>query len=244
MTEQLGAPRPATVIAISLQARGDLARRRFTDLLGNVLAHSCHIQPATVQNGELAYTAIVPNSTQTLSLLRRLLSLQTEFGQIHPDCAARFLVHHGLIFPSAKNFLGAALRSAHSRLARLPTNIPAVATIDFADYVATWSSQPMLFSKLVTDSTNPGILAFSILPSADAAKALSPDHEEALLRHLTACLAPHLGPVAEVLVDAAKRSSASATQLINELASEIEAPNAREKFRRDAQAFSFSRPGK
>lgn len=104
MTEPLGAPQSATVIAISLQARGDLARRRFTDLLSGVLAHSCHIQPATGQNNELAYTAIVPDSTQTLSLLRRLLSLQAEFGRIHPDCAARFMVHHGVIFPAAKNF--------------------------------------------------------------------------------------------------------------------------------------------
>ncbi len=240
MTEPLGAPQSATVIAISLQARGDLARRRFTDLLSGVLAHSCHIQPATGQNNELAYTAIVPDSTQTLSLLRRLLSLQAEFGRIHPDCAARFMVHHGVIFPAAKNFLGAALRSAHSRLARLPANIPSAATIDFADYVGTWSSQPVIFSKLFTDSAPPTLLAFSIVPSSTPEKANTTTHDEPFLRHLTASLAAHIGPFAEVLVDAAKRSSTSTSQLIEELASEIAPPSAREKFRKDARTFSAS----
>ena len=223
MTEPLGAPQSATVIAISLQARGDLARRRFTDLLSGVLAHSCHIQPATGQNNELAYTAIVPDSTQTLSLLRRLLSLQ-----------------HGVIFPAAKNFLGAALRSAHSRLARLPANIPSAATIDFADYVGTWSSQPVIFSKLFTDSAPPTLLAFSIVPSSTPEKANTTTHDEPFLRHLTTSLAAHIGPFAEVLVAAAKRSSTSTSQLIEELASEIGPPSAREKFRQDARTFSAS----
>lgn len=242
MTEQLGAPLPATVIAIKLHASGDLARRHFIDLLGSVLAHSCHIQAATAQNAELAYTAIVPDQARTLSLLRRLISLQTEFSQIHPDCTVRFIVHHGVIFPAAKNFLGAALRSAHSRLARLPDNVPSAATSDFAEHVATWPGKPLLFSLLHTDSVTPGLLVFSILPNSSPKKPASAAHEEAFLRHLTTCLADHLGPFAEVLVDAAKRSSTGSTQLIEELASEIDAPSAREKFRNDALAFSFSSP--
>jgi len=242
VTEQLGAPQSATVIAISLNARGDLARSRFTDLLSSVLAHACHIQPATGQNNELAYTAIVPDSTQILSLLRRLLSLQAEFGRIHPDCAARFMVHHGIIFPSANNFLGAALRSAHSRLARLPANIPSAATEDFANYAATWASSPVIFSKLFTGNATPTLLAFSIVPSSTKVKTASRAHDEALLHHLTNCLASHIGPFAEVLVDAAKRSSTSTDQLIEELASEISTPNAREKFRSDALAYATKHP--
>lgn len=241
MTEQLGAPQPATVIAISLQARGDLAKRRFIDLLGTVLAHACHIQPAAGQNGDLSYTAIVPDHTQTLSLLRRLLSLQTEFAQIHPDCAARFVVHHGVIFPAARNFLGAALRSAHSRLARLPPNVPSAATVDFADYVATWSTRPLIFSPLYIDQATTGLLAFSILSNSTTETPPTKVHHEDFLRHLTTCLADHLGPFAEVLVDAAIRSSTSTQQLIDELASEINTPKAREKFRNDALNYSFAK---
>ena len=242
MTEQLGAPQPATVIAISMHARSDLARRHFTDLLGSVMAHACHIQPATGQSGELAYTAIIPDNAQTLSMLRRLLSLQTEFAQSHPDCTTRFIIHHGLIFPSAARFLGAALRSAHSRLARLPANIRSAATVDFAEHVDTWPSKPITFSPLYTDSATVGLMAFSIQPNPDTEKPASLVHEVAFLRHLTTCLANHIGPFAEVIVDAARRSSTGNVQLIEELANEIEAPKAREKFRSDALAFSIRKP--
>ncbi len=237
MSESLGAPQPATVIAIGLSAGSDPARSHFTDLLGGTLAHTCHIQAASNRDSELAFTAVVPDHAQTLSLLRRLISIQDEFRQTHPECAVRFIVHHGPVFPSAASFVGAALRSAHSRLSRLPVTIAQAATSEFADYVSTWSAHPVTFGKLPLATEIPGLLHFSILTSSSPKSADQPADEEAFLRHITKCLATHLGPFAEVIVDAAKRSSATPRQMIEELASEISDAAAREKFRSDAIEF-------
>lgn len=245
MTETLSTPHPhpATVIALGVNTADQAARARFTELLGGTLAHTCTLQPASHRDNELSYTAIVPDSTQTLSLLRRLLSIQQEFHQQYPAGAFRFLVHHGLVFLADGQFVGAILRSAQSRLSRLPAGIRQAATSEFADYVATWSVHPVTFSKLPSASEQPGLLDFSLHLSPDAEPADGSAQAEAFLRHLTKCLATHLGPFAEVIVDAARRSSASPQQMIEELASEIADATAREKFRSDAREFGLQTLG-
>jgi hypothetical protein len=248
MTEALGSPHPATVIAIGLKARLDdspslpATRRIFTNLLGGTLAHNCHIQPASAPGEELAFTAVVPDTAQSLSLIRRLLSIQDEFRGTHPDTAARFVVHHGVVFPSDKGYIGSALRSAHSRLTRLPHGVINAATTDFAAYTETWDFHPIVYHKQEAAHETLGLLGFSIEqpePAPAESKAL---HDEALLHYLTSRLADHLGPFAEVLVDAAQRSSSTPRQLIEELASEIDDAKARQDFRKDAQDFLYSQP--
>lgn len=237
MHESLGSLQSATVIAIELHAGNGPARQHFTELLGGTLAHTCHIQPAGSRENELAFTAVVPDHAQTLSLLRRLISVQEEFRQKHPECTLRFVVHHGPVFPSAESFVGAALRSAHSRLGRLPLSITQAATSEFADYAATWTAHPVIFDKLALANEIPGLLHFTILSGNSPKKGEQPASDEAFLRHLTKSLATHLGPFAEVIVAAAQRSSASPRQMIEELASEITDAAAREKFRSDAVQF-------
>lgn len=247
MTESLGAPHPATVIAIGLQTRLDdspslpATRRIFTNLLGGTLAHNCHIQPASGPAEELAFTAIVPDTTQALSLIRRLLSIQDEFQKTHPDTSARFVVHHGIVFPSAKGYIGSALRSAHSRLIRMPRSTANAATNEFSAYTKTWAAHPIVFWELAEAHETLGLFSFELLHQTEPPAAGNTASDEALQNYLTGRLAEHLGPFAEVLVDAAKRSSASPLQLIEELASEIDDAQAREKFRRDAKDFFANR---
>ena len=249
MAAALGSPQPATVIAIGLSSlvagkqSPPAARVTFANLLGTALANNCHIQPAAGPDEELAFTAIVPDNSQTLSLLRRLQSIQAEFHQIHPTVAARFVVHYGIVFPSAKGYIGSALRSAQSRLLRLPKATTSAATEDFAAHTKTWLAHPISFQKLTGANDDNGLLAFAMDNQANIttpATLTDPTTASApatLIAYLTTRLANHLGPIAEILVDAAQRSSTSPSQLITELASEIDDLKARNDFHSDAHAF-------
>lgn len=248
MAETLGSPRAATVIAIGLKAGAEhpltpsATRMIISNLLAGALAGSCLLQSASGPDEQAAFTAILPDDSQVVALIRRLQGVQVEFHDTHHDITVHYVIHHGVVFPGPKGYIGSAMRSAHSRLARLPAHIPSAATNDFAAFTETWTNRPIVFGDYDELPLSLGLLAFR-LTETGAAGAASLD-QAALLAFLTSRLADYLGPFAEVLVDAARRSSSNTNQLIEDLAREIDDPTARKAFLADAQTFfvSFSPP--
>jgi len=247
VAETLGLPRAATVIAIGLKVGAEhpltpaATRLVIANLLAGALTNSCHLQSASGAEEPAAFTAILPDDSQVLALIRRLQSVQAEFHETHHDVTVHYVIHHGVVFPGPKGYIGSAMRSAHSRLARLPADIPCAATIDFAAFTETWASRPIVFRDYDELPLNLGLLAYSLTDAMIAGAGRSLD-QAALLTYLTSRLADYLGPFAEVLVDAARRSSSNTNQLIEDLAREIDDPHARHAFQSDVRAFlgSFS----
>jgi len=247
MTKVLGSPRATTVIAIGLKVGADhpltpsATRMIISNLLAGALANSCYLQSASGQDEPAAFTAVVADDSQVLALIRRLQGVQAEFHDTHHDITVHYVIHHGVVFPGPKGYIGSAMRSAHSRLARLPAGIPSAATTDFAAFTETWTTRPIIFRDYDELPLSLGLLAFS-LTDATAAGAVRSLDQTTLLTYLTSRLADYLGPFAEVLVDAARRSSSNTNQLIEDLAREIDDPQARLAFQSDVQEFlaSFS----
>lgn len=244
MNNTLSPPRPATVLAIGISPRHSVfqtpaaAIREFTALITESLGNNCHIQRSADGQAGFALTGIVPDHAQTLSPLRRLDRVQSEFHRSHPDIQVRYIVHHGVVFQSPGGHSGSALRSAHSRLLRLPVHLDKAATLDFVAFTETWPSQTIRFEEIPNLPEGSGLLAFQLpAPGNDtpmqAVSGLSP----AQCRYITTQLAEHLGPFAEVLVSTAQRTCTSTQQLIIELSREIDAPAARADFLAKAQAF-------
>ena len=249
MAQQLGGPEARTVIAIDLKPRAggvssEASQADFAGLLGGTVAQACMVQPALRPDGELAYTAIVPETGQTLSVLRRLLSIQNEFRQKHPEIAARFVVHHGLIFaaPTAGNrqFLGSAVRSAHSHLQRLPEPLECAVTQDFAAVTEAWDNCPISFHVESAGGGNHDLLTFA-LPTEHWADTVEDTQDVALQQYLVESLAAYLGPFAEILVESAQRSARSPFSLIEEVSHEINDMPARERFKVDAMNYLAKR---
>jgi len=247
MAETLGSPRAATVIAIGLKVGAEhpltpsATRMIISNLLAEALASSCHLQSAPAPDEQTAFTVFLPDETQVPALIGRLQGVQAEFHDTHHDATVHFVVHHGVVFPGPRGYIGSAMRSAHSRLLRLPVQIPSAATTDFAAFTETWATRPILFRDYDELPLSLGLLAFS-LSEANAAGSTRSLDQASLIAYLTNRLADHLGPFAEVLVDAAQRSSSDTNQLIENLAREIDDPQARRAFLSDARAYpgSFS----
>lgn len=242
MAETLGLPRAATVVAIGLKIGAEhpltpaATRMVIANLLAGTLTNNCHLQSASLPDEPAAFTAILPDDSQVLALIRRLQGVQAEFHHTHHDVTVHYVIHHGVVFLGPKGYIGSAMRSAHSRLARLPADIPSAATTDFAAFTETWTTCPIVFEDYDELPLNLGLLAFS-LTDATAAGATRTLDQATLLTYLTSRLADYIGPFAEVLVDAARRSSSNTNQLIEDLAREIDDPQARQAFQSDAQAF-------
>jgi hypothetical protein len=256
MVQQLGHPEDVTVIALDLKPLlGGVSsvdsRDTFARLLGGAVAHACVVQAVARPDGELAYTAVVPVTGQTLTLMRRLLNVQEDFKRAHPDTFARFVVHHGLVFAAqgegGKSYVGSAMRSAQSHLLRMPGNLDCAATSDFVSATATWKTCSIQFQPLSDAPEIKDLLTFSLVSddvsetqnAKDARKSMAKD--PALRRFLVEHLAAYLGPFAEVLVDSAQRSSTSRTNLIEELSREIDDIPTRERFK--AEAMDYLRVG-
>lgn len=237
MAAPLGAAAPATVIAVSLKAGlpdhpvASATRQDFANLVGSSLAQGCDIQTSYRSDMELALALIIPAGSQTLSILRRLLNVQADFHRTHADARVRFLAHHGIVFPSAAGHIGSSLRQAHARLNRMASGIDRAATTDFANFCAPWAAQHISFRQFAQDE--PGIVSFR-LKATPLANAADDRIDDALVEHLTSCLAAHLGPFASVIVNAARRSSTTPRQLLEELCNEIDDPQARARFREAA----------
>lgn len=243
--QQLSHPESVTVIAVELKSPGGVSsedsRETFTRLLGGSVALSCVVQPAPKADGELAYSAVVPDSGQCLAVLRRVESIQEEFKRQHPDIAMRYIAHHGLAFtvpPTGSNsghsYIGSALRSAHSHLFRLPRPFVRAATSEFVAATRSWQSCPIRFHPLPGESASQGLMSFDL----ESAEVLTePAADAALKQFLVQRLAAYLGPFAEILVEAAQRSANSPINLIKEVAHEISDIPTRERFTADAMDF-------
>lgn len=249
MAQQLGRPEAVTVIAIELKPlRGGVSdadsREAFARLLGGTIALACSLQPAPRPDGELAFTAVVPDTGQTVSVLRRMASIQAEFKPQYPEIAARFVVHHGLAFVSpqagTKAYLGSALRSAHSQLQRLPMPYDSAATPDFIKATESWQACPLTFQPIPDLQTDSSLMTFSLV-DADTPQVVNTVagtvFDIALRNFLVQRLAAYVGPFAEVLVDAAQRSAKSHANLIKEVAHEIDDMPTRQRFEADAMAY-------
>lgn len=237
MNTALNTPRPATVLAIGVTPRHSAFQtpmtviREFTSLITGTLGNNCHIQRHNGNPAGFALTAIVPDNAQTLAPLRRMSNVQAEFHQTHPDMQVRYIVHHGVVFQSPEGHTGSALRSAHSRLERLPATIDKAATLDFVAFAETWPSQSIAFDDIPGLPNGGGLLAFHIgTPNGPTPIEPNAAIQPAQLRQLTSLLAEHLGPFADVLVATAQRACTTPQQLIVELSREIDEPNAREDF--------------
>lgn len=254
MSKELGHPEAVTVLAIDLKlpqggASTIASREAFARLLGGALAQACTLQPAMRQDAEPAYTAVVLESGQTLAILRRLLSIQAEFAQDHPDTVVRFVVHHGLVFAAPgsqpKNYLGSGVRSAHSHLNRLPTPLQRAATDEFVVATQHWDVCPIHFGPLEGDVDQPsaeplpkmGLMRFTLASESTEEQFQSGAKEDALKRFLSELLASYLGPFAEILVDAAQRSALSPASLVDEVSREIGDLPARIRFKEEAMDF-------
>lgn len=236
MDTPLGGPAPATVVAINLQSTRpgrsleQVARQTFTQLISAALAHSCHIQPADSQNGEMNLALIIPDTSQALTILRRLFGVQTDINVRHPESSARFIVHHGIVFPSNNAYIGSSLRHAHAKLGRLPSPIDHAATSDFVSFTKPWAAHHISFAPFAEAGVDPALLNFSLASPAAPKEAGRPPIDAAFVRHLSHCLATHMGPFASVMVEAAQRTSHTSQQLLEELANEIDDPQAKANF--------------
>ena len=172
MAETLGSPRAATVIAIGLKVGAEhpltpsATRMIISNLLAGTLANRCHLQSASGPDERAAFTAILPDDAQVPALIRRLQGVQAEFHDTHHDITAHYVIHHGVVFPGPKGYVGSAMRSAHSRLARLPAHILGAATNDFAAFTESWSSRPIVFEDYEELPLNLGLLAFSLIEAS------------------------------------------------------------------------------
>jgi hypothetical protein len=241
--QAIGSPQPASVIAIGLGNRQTgmsaprASREIFATQIGGALVQSCHIQSVPTADGELALSIIVPETTQILSLLRRIDSLRDEFERNLPELITRLVVHHGIVFPTAQGHMGAVLRAAQARLQslpKLPGEVDTVATGNFVAYTRTWPAHDLHFES-ESCGEQYDLYAFSLASATpEASPESAPDD---WVSYLTVRLAEHLGPFAQVLVDSACRSSKTPEHLAREVASEIDDTSARERFLNDALAY-------
>lgn len=252
-TKQLGTPQSFIVIAIELQSRSggpasDASRAVFAGLLGSGLAHACTLQAASRPDGSWASTALIPDTGQTLALLRRLENVQQDFHARQADDHARFLVHYGLAFATRpgheKSYIGSAIRAAHTHLARLPAGMERGASTEFLLLAQSWRSGTIHFQELPPPHQHLGLHGFSLEWGAKEDRPAEQDCEAALHDYLAAQLAGHMGPFAQVLVDSARMSAKSLEDFIEETSREIDDLAVRLRFKRDALAFLQSLGGR
>lgn len=245
--QAIGTPQPASVVAIGLACRQTgmatprASREIFATQIGSALVQSCHIQTAPAADGELALTIIVPETTQILSLLRRIESLREEFERNLPALITRLVVHHGIVFPTAQGHMGAVLRAALARLQNLPKlagNVHTVATGNFIAYARTWPANDLHFES-ESCGEQYDLYKFTLASAAPSAapEATPESAPHDWVSYLTGRLAEHLGPFAQVLVDSARRSSKTPEHLAREVASEIDDIPVRERFLSDALGY-------
>lgn len=237
MPDSINAPLQASVFAVDfIRVRGNegwiTLQPEFARRLAQTLGASCAVESVPSQAGNPRFSAIVLDTvSQVLSPLRRLLGLQEETTTEFPECRLRFYVHHGVIFSSGETYLGSALRVAHRRLEQLPDACYCAASPEFAAHTQSWGSQSLDFGPLPGDSTG------TLLAISFAQATLTPQPggaSGALVEQLTRLLANRLGPFAEILVETASRTCRNPRQLVEEVAREIDRPEEREEFRREA----------
>lgn len=192
--------------------------------------------------GSLLLSGVVPDQAQSLAPLRRMQAIQAQFHRQQAHLQVRYVVHYGLVFQSPSGAIGSALRSAHSRLQRLPAQVDVAATTDFLAFAQTWPGQAIQFDNIPDVAPDSGFQAFSFSATPKAiikpAPKPAPEPAASALRHfLSAQLTEHLGPFAEVLVASAEQTCSSPLQLIVTLSHEIDNPKAREVFLERARQF-------
>lgn len=259
---QANAPVLATVVAMELKPIvGDSCSSQsvatFAGMLSSALALTCNVQRFDQAGEQTAYTLVLPPESQTTNVLRRLMGVANEFGQVHGDVIVRFVVHSGVVFPGTgdkRTYVGSAIRSAHNMLRRLPVSVSQAATKEFVGYVGTLPSSPIRFSSLsggtldgTADGTKDGttaddLSALSIAPESSPDKGKENTGAVAvtdadLAQFLSTRLAEDVGPFASVLVDSAQKLATTTNLMIGELLHEIENSEARERFEQDVHVY-------
>ena len=238
MSDSLNTPQPATVFALSLdrlrgtESWGSL-EKAFSGRLGATVAGICSIAKLPDEENPSYLAVVIDGTAQALAPLRRLLALQQDFAQSHPDCRVRLLAHHGLVFASSGGFLGSAVRAARRRLGQIPAECTAAASEEFVAYAMAWKGAPVVFPPLEAVR---GLYAVAFTTPQGTGEGSAASLEN-LAPRFKSLLAVHLGPFAEVLTDAALRTARSPHQLIEELAAEIDREADRQIFRTQAQAL-------
>jgi len=248
----LGKAQSFIVIAIELRARdggaaSETGRQDFAALLGSALAHACTLQPCDRHDESWACTALIPDTGQTLALLRRLEKVLETFRARHPGDLARFLVHYGLAFASrpgqSKIYFGSALRAAHSHLGRLPTELERGATTEFLLVARSWRRTTVHFQELPPAQQHLGLHPFTLDRPPQENPPIHLGREAALHDFLASRLATHMGPFAQVLVDSARMSAKTLEDFIEETAREIDDREVRRGFRHEALNYLRSLNG-
>jgi hypothetical protein len=241
----LGRQQSFIVIAIELNAHGggaasEESRRDFAGLLGAGVAHACSLQTAERHDGGWACTALIPDTGQTLALLRRMEDILADFRRRHPDAHARFVVHYGLAFATQpgnkRTYIGSAVRAAHSHLKRLPPAYDRAASGEFSALAKAWSSGSIEFTDLPLPLAELGLFGFN-LKRGEQRDRSDPEIAAALRNHLAESLATHIGPFAQILVESAQRSSKSLDDFIVEVAREIDEKAVRARVKDEARAY-------
>ncbi len=244
-TLPLGRQQSFIVIAIELNAHGggaakEESRQAFAGLLGAGVAHACSLQPAERHNGGWACTALIPDTGQTLALLRRMEDILADFHPQHPDAHARFVVHYGLAFATQpgnrRTYIGSAVRAAHSHLKRLPLEYDRAASGEFAVLAKAWSSDSIQFIDLPIPLAELGLFGFN-LNRGEQGERSDGVIAAALRAHLEERLATHIGPFAQILVESAQRSSKSLDDFIVEVVREIDEKVVRTRVKDEARAY-------
>ncbi|GAA5160961.1 hypothetical protein [Viridibacterium curvum] len=176
--------------------------------------------------------------------LRRLSAAMDELLGLHPTALVRLLAHHGVVFineaDGRKSYVGSAIRSMQSFVRRLGDLDGLYGTREFAAHVATWAQSPLRLADVPGVEGMDGLVeirfdAGFVLPVIKQNAVASGD--AALLHYIKRRLADELGPLAAALVDAAQRTSPSASDLVKEMAAEIDNPAARQRFEADLAAY-------
>ncbi|MFT3736631.1 MAG: hypothetical protein QM776_16715 [Rhodocyclaceae bacterium] len=176
--------------------------------------------------------------------LRRLSASMDELLGMHPTALTRLLAHHGVVFineaDGRKSYVGSAIRSMQSFVRRLGDLDGLYGTREFAAHVATWAQSPLRLAEVQGVEGLDGLVEIRF-DAGFVVPALKPDAavvvDAALLHYIKRRLAEELGPLAAALVDAAQRTSPSASDLVKEMAAEIDDVAARKRFEADLAAF-------
>jgi len=232
------APVSTTVIAVSLPASGTPVGANVRTNFERLVVAIIRELGFTLKDPDgLGLTIVLAPDMTIAKALRLLASVIAVFEERCPPIRVKSLLHYGLVFRQENagvvSYLGSAIRSANTLLARVTAMGGAFATKDFQDYALKVGSLPItMAAQPEAGSANPLLVVRFLERASPAAKTgrLLLSSDDAFLQFLKKRLASDLGPFAGPLVDNTNRSVTSAQELTHAVSHEVDDPKARQAF--------------
>lgn len=250
MSSQVSAPVSTTTVALDVPG-AEAADAGVSASFDEVLAVARELGFVTQEPTGLNLTLTLSPEAALGAALRQLAGSVAGFEEAAPPLRVRAVVHHGVVFRTESagqvSYVGSAIRSAQSALRRAPVAGGMMATRDFTAYAAKFMDLP--FSLVATggaaaaDGMSQVVFAdnaAALLRAGDRLASADPAFVEFVKRRL----AEDLGPFASALVERAIRSAATATQMVPAVSRDIDDPEARARFEKDALRYIKSRTKK